>query len=62
MNIIFGALAKLRNAAINFLKSVCPPIRIKQLVSYWTNFLLYVGVNWALSLESVDKIQVRQFT
>jgi len=62
VNIILGAMAKLRNAAINLLKSVCPPIRIKQLVSCWTYFLFYAGVKLALSIQSVDKIQVRHFT
>jgi len=32
-----GALAKLRKVTISFVMSVCPSVRMEQLVSHWTD-------------------------
>jgi hypothetical protein len=34
-----GAFAKLLKATVSFVMSVCPPARMEQLGSYWTDVL-----------------------
>jgi hypothetical protein len=52
---LLGAFAILRKATVSFVTSVCPSVRVQQLLSYWTDFyeILCLGV-----FENLSKIQV----
>jgi hypothetical protein len=53
---LLGAFAKLRNATISFVMSVCPSVCMEQLGSHWKDLheIYYLGI----CRESVQKIQV----
>ena len=46
-----GAFSKLRKATVSFVMSVCPSVRMEQLVFHWTDFyeILYLNISRHLS-------------